>query len=59
MLTSVTDSEIQREIVRCLHGAMDREGGRLARLKKRALAAADSAARVPAAQNDAEDDSDN
>lgn len=37
---NVTDSDIQREIVRCLHGALDRDGGRRARMKRRAAASA-------------------
>lgn len=58
MLTNATDSEIQREIVHCLHGAADREGGRAARLKKRAVAA--SAGCVPGVvQKDVETDADN
>ena len=39
-LSNVTDSDIQREIVRCLHGALDRDGGRRACMKRQAAAAA-------------------
>ena len=39
-LSNVTDSDIQRKIVRCLHGALDRDGGRRARMKRQAAAAA-------------------
>ena len=38
-LSNATNSEIQREIVRCLHGALDRDGGRRTRMKRRAAAA--------------------
>lgn len=40
MLVNVTDAEIQREVVRCLHGALDRDGGRRARMRKRAATTA-------------------
>ena len=43
-LSNVTDSEIQREIVRCLHGALDRDGGRRPRMKSPAVAASSAAA---------------
>jgi len=49
-MSNITDLEIQREIVRCLHGALDRDGGRRARMKRRAAAAATApAATAPVA----------
>ena len=49
-LSNVTDSEIQREIVRCLHGALDRDGGRRPRMKSPAVAASSAAAAAPTAK---------
>lgn len=34
ILGNVTDADIQKEIVRCLYGALDREGGQHARMRK-------------------------
>lgn len=47
ILRNVTDAEIQREVVRCLHGALDRDGGRRARMRKRAATTCGLTATTP------------
>ena len=39
-MANATDAEIQKEIVRCLYGPMDRDGGRKARMEKKAAKSA-------------------
>lgn len=50
------DAEIKREAVRCLHGALDRDGGRRARMKKKAAATCATTPRPAAEQLAAESD---
>ena len=57
-LSNATDSEIQCEIVRCLQGALDRDGGRRARMKRRATAAAAAAVPTPMEASTVSDEND-